>query len=163
MAIFTVSNRSTSLPHHLTALSLALMSLVYMGTSSRAQTNETRSISARLDCSALTANPAKAKPFTSPLTLYFAKGILNAERALMSGDGVEKFDGRIDPLGRIELNGSYADRRAWSYQLRGQLSDTKPTVLKGRLEVTTGTPGHRDCTLTFLEKPASLMATFSSY
>ncbi|WP_024576209.1 MULTISPECIES: hypothetical protein [unclassified Afipia] len=118
---------------------------------------------ARLDCSALTANPTKAKPFTSPITLSYTKGVLTGERALMSGDGVERFEGRIDPLGRIELNGSYADRRAWTYQLRGQLSDTKPTVLRGRLQVTTGTPGHRDCTLTFLEKPNSLMATFSAY
>jgi hypothetical protein len=149
-------------PHHLRRIVLSIFATSAITSAASAQ-DQARTIQARLDCSALTANPAKAKAFISPITVYYAKGILTAERALVSGDGVEKFEGRIDPLGRIEMSGSYADRRAWVYQFRGQLSDTKPTILKGRLEITTGTPGHRDCILTFLEKPNSLMATFSAY
>jgi hypothetical protein len=142
---------------------LISLTLILSESQSRALAADPNPISARLDCSALTANPDKAKAFTSPMVITTLNGTLRGERKLMSGDGIEKFEGRIDPLGRIEMTGGYSDRRAWTYRLRGQLSDTKPTVLKGRLEVTTGTPGHRDCTLTFTESPADLMAAFSAY
>jgi hypothetical protein len=120
-----------------------------------------RIIPSRLDCSALSSSPEKNGPFTAPLMISFAKGTLTADRPLISGAGKEKFEGRIDPLGRIEMTGRYDDRQAWAYKLKGQLSDTKLTVLKGDLEVTAGAIGHRSCTITFLLKPPETMAAFS--
>jgi hypothetical protein len=118
-------------------------------------------IPSRLDCGALSSSPTKNVSFTAPMTIAFSRGALTAERPLISGTGTENFKGRIDPLGRIEMTGKYEDKQAWTYKLKGQLSDKQPTILKGRVDITAGAAGHRDCTITFLPKPEDLMAAFS--
>jgi hypothetical protein len=139
-----------------------LCSAMFASTSlAQSADRDTRAIPARLDCGALSSSPQKNGPLTAPMTISFAKGSLTAERPLISSPGKEKFEGRIDPLGRIEITGKYEDRQAWVYKLRGQLSDSKPTILKGDLEVIAGAVGHRSCTITFLPKPQEIMPAFS--
>jgi hypothetical protein len=95
------------------------------------------------------------------MTIAFSKGALTADRPLISGKGTEKFEGGIDPLGRIEMTGKYENRHAWIYRFKGQLSDKQPTILKGRVDITAGAAGHRDCTITFLGRSEDVMAAFS--
>jgi hypothetical protein len=143
--------------------SLFLTALLLSAPVAFAQTPENaRTIPSRLDCGALTSSPTKNGPFTAPMTIAFLKGALTANRPLISGNGTEKFDGGIDPLGRIEMTGKYEDRQSWVYKLKGQLSDKHVTVLKGRVDITAGAQGHRDCTLTFLVSPEDAMAAFSN-
>jgi hypothetical protein len=124
-------------------------------------TESARTIPSRLDCSPLSSDMKKNGSFTAPITIAYSKGALSAERPLISGTGTETFKGGIDPLGRIEMIGKYENRQAWLYKFKGQLSDKQPTILKGRVDITAGAAGHRDCTITFLAKPEDLMAAFS--
>lgn len=118
-------------------------------------------LSAKLDCGALSSNPKRYKPFTAPLEVKVNGASLAAERPLMLFPGKETFEGAIDPLGRITFDGKYDGRGSWVYRLKGQLSDTTVTRLAGRLDIVSGTVGHRVCTLTFLDRPRELMAVFS--
>jgi hypothetical protein len=142
-------------------LGLTAILLTTAATASGQTSESVRTIPSRLDCNALSSNPAKNGSFTAPMAIAFSKGALTAERPLISGTGKEKFDGQIDPLGRIEMTGKYEDRQAWIYKFKGQLSDKQPTILKGRVDITAGAAGHRDCTITFLAKPEDVMAAFS--
>jgi hypothetical protein len=119
-----------------------------------------RAIPGRLDCSEL--RPGKAGAFTSPLNFTYERGILKAQRKLISAPGAEDYSGTIDALGRIKVSGIHDESgRAWALKFGGQLSDSKPTILNGSLDVTSGAVGHRDCKITFLDKPADLLQAFS--
>ena len=144
--------------------SFALTALLMLASASPSfgQNDQGKNVQTRLDCGPLTSSPNRNGPFTAPLTIAVLRGSLSAERPLISGDGKETFTGRIDPLGRIELIGKYEGRQSWIYRFRGQLNDQKPTVLKGGVEVTAGAAGARNCLITFIDKPADLMAAFST-
>ena len=120
-------------------------------------------IPSMLECSALTKNPAKFKPFTAAVTFTLAGNALKAERVMTRRPGKESYIGAIGPNNFIKItsHGTFFDgiKPTWHAELSGSIKVGALTSIKGVLNADLG--GHRDCTLTFMlpsEKFAELLA-----
>ena len=118
-------------------------------------------IPARLECSALMPKRNNDAAFTSPITLNYSQGKLTANRQRISDNGIERFTGTVDPLGRVQMTATYGDKQSYIYKFSGQLDDKRPTVLRGNVEITSGSIGRRSCTIAILAQPREVMAAFS--
>jgi len=58
-----------------------------------------------LECSALTKNPAKFKPFTAAVSFTLSGNTLKGERIITRRPGKESYVGKISPNNFIKLTG----------------------------------------------------------
>jgi hypothetical protein len=114
-------------------------------------------IAGKLICTAHSGNPSGLRAFQGDMVFELSDGHFAATRKLANGPGEETFTGTATSMGDILVTGVGGGRNGstWNYEFHGTRDDKSDTKIKGRMTLTNGLVGYRDCSIVFF-KPRSL-------